>query len=265
MNFQIHFARLTNLVTFILLFNQLPDSFRRPHQSCHLRSPVQSTFRFISPASPILPPSFTCSINFQIHFAGLANLVTFIHVFNQLPDLFRRPHQSCHLHSPVQSTSRFISPASLILLPSFTCSINFQIHFAGLTNLVTFIHLFNQLPDSFHRPHQSCHLYSPVHSTVKLSFHHHHAQNQLLHHISFTACSKLSFSTNPFYCNRLMVPRTIFMEWIIRLDCFCIGGKWLLHQIQSLTPASKRTLSINPFHHHKLTGTHHICCCFALN
>ena len=164
-----------------------------------------------------------------------------------------------------ESTSRFISPASPILSPLFTCSINFQIHFAGLTNLVTFIHLFNQLPDSFHRPHQSCHLYSPVHSIVKLSFHHHHAQNQLLHHISFTACSKLSFSTNPFYCNRLMVPRTIFMEWIIRLDCFCIGGKWLLHQIQSLTPASKRTLSINPFHHHKLTGTHHICCCFALN
>ena len=47
-------------------WNQLPDSFRQPHQSCHLRSPVQSTSRFISPASPIMSPSFTCSFNCQV-------------------------------------------------------------------------------------------------------------------------------------------------------------------------------------------------------
>jgi len=213
---------------------------------------LESTSRFISPASPILSPSFTCSMNFQIHFASLTNIVTFIHLFNELPDSFCQPHQSCHLHSPVQSTSRFISPASPILSPSFSCSINFHIHFASLTNLVTFILLFNQLPYSFHRPHQSCYLHSPVHSTVKLSFHHHHVQHQLLPHISFTSCSKPSFSTTPFRCNRLMVLQTTFMEWIIRLDCFCTGGKRLLPQIQSFTSASKHTLSTNPFHHHRL-------------
>ena len=130
--------------------------------------------------------------------------------------------------------------------------INFQIHFASLTNIVTFIHLFNQLPDSFRQPHQYCHLYSPVCSTVVLSIHHHHAQHQLLPHISFTSCSKPFFSTNLFRCNRLMVLQTTFMEWIIRLDCFCIGGKRLLPQIQSFTPASKSTLSQILFHHHRL-------------
>ena len=72
--------------------------------------------------------------------------------------------------------------------------------------------LWNQLPDSFYQPRQSC-LNLPPHSLVEPSL---SSSPLSAIHDSFTVGSKVTFSTNPSHLNRLLVTRGLDnAQWFI--------------------------------------------------
>jgi len=78
--------------------------------------------------------------------------------------------------------------------------------------------LWNQLPDLFRQPRQSC-LDLFIHLSAHLCYHHHFRHPSLLH--SFTPGSKPPFSTNPSHL-RLLLPTTL-------PDCLHDNGTELYH------------------------------------
>jgi len=69
--------------------------------------------------------------------------------------------------------------------------------------------LWNQLPDSYRQPRQSCSTHLLIHLSAHLYYHHHSHHSSLLH--SFTPGSKPTFSTNPSHL-RLLLP-TALPSW----------------------------------------------------